>query len=212
MNLKKLFLLATVLILNYKMEAQIKAVTSDGEEVLLYDDGSWKYASKKDAPSKAIPIIEEPFSYSKESTFLVKSKVVKFGVQINPKVWSFEKGEDGGAAEYSFQLKGKDAYGMLICERLDISVESLKSIAYKNGLNAAPDLKITKEEYRTVNGLKILFMQMEGTIEGMEFVYCGYYYASELGSVQFLTYTSKKLLTEHFSTMESLLNGFVSVE
>jgi hypothetical protein len=50
---------------------------------------------------------------------------------------------------------------------------------------------------------------MEGTIQGIKFVYLGYYYSDKHGSIQFITYTSKNLLKDYRADMETLLNGFV---
>lgn len=71
------------------------------------------------------------------------------------------------------------------------------------------DLKIVKEEYRTVNGIKVLLFQMNGTTQGIKFSYYGYYYSNENGSVQFITYASQKLIQTYFEECETLLNGLV---
>jgi hypothetical protein len=88
-------------------------------------------------------------------------------------------------------------------------LENLKKLAIKNAKNAAPDLRVVKEEYRIVNGVKVLFMQMNGTIQGIQFSYYGYYYSFKGGSIQFLTYTAQNLLDEFRPSFESLLNGLV---
>ena len=59
-----------------------------------------------------------------------------------------------------------------------------------------------------VNGKKIFFMQMNGSIEGMKFTYLGYYYSSEGGTIQFISYTTQNLLEEYKNDMFELLNGF----
>lgn len=192
--------------------SQISAVTSNGDEVILFENGTWKYASKIDS-SKEIPTSSAKFEKDSRSTFQVKSNVIPgLNIYINPKVWGFEKSEDGHAREYKFQLKEKDAYGMLITERMDFPLESLRAAALSNAKKAAPDIKIIQQEYRIVNGIKVLFMRMDGTISGMQFSYYGYYYSSKSGSVQFITYTSKSLLAEYRTDLESLLNGLVVKE
>jgi hypothetical protein len=55
-------------------------------------------------------------------------------------------------------------------------------------------------------------MQMSGTIQGISFVYYGYYYSHESGSVQFLAYTSQDLLNNYSDDIEELLNGFVVIK
>jgi len=50
---------------------------------------------------------------------------------------------------------------MMIAEKMEIPLESLKEIVLDNAKEAAPDIKIVKEEYRTVNGIRVLMMQMK---------------------------------------------------
>jgi hypothetical protein len=100
---------------------------------------------------------------------------------------------------------------MIITEKVEIPLETLKLIALENGKAAASDLKIVKEEYRTVNGLKVLLLQLNGTMQGIKFSYYGYYFSSPNGTVQFITYTSQKLLDSYEPESEKLLNGFVEI-
>ncbi|MCC7520261.1 MAG: hypothetical protein IT220_01380, partial [Flavobacteriaceae bacterium] len=106
---------------------------------------------------------------------------------------------------------GEDLYGMIISEKVEIPLETLRSIAIENGKSVAPDLKIMKEEYRTVNGLKLLLLQMNGTMQGIKFSYYGYYYSNTNGTVQFITYTSQNLLNSYIPEIEKLLNGIVEI-
>jgi hypothetical protein len=126
-------------------------------------------------------------------------------------MWTFKKGNEKDAAEYKLQLKAGDLYGMIISEKVEIPLETLKSIALNNGRKAAPDLKITKEEYRIVNGLKVLLLQMNGTMEGIKFSYYGYYFSNTNGTVQFVTYTSTNLIASYLPKIEVLLNGIVEL-
>ncbi|HAO46654.1 MAG TPA: hypothetical protein DCQ97_06990 [Chitinophagaceae bacterium] len=192
--------------------AQIQAVTSNGDEVVLYNDGTWKYVKKNDENAVKIDTNRTAFLKSKEAAFLVKSNIVPVGVYLNSKKWSFKKADRDGEAEYSFQLKSKDGYGMMMAERVEIPLESLRNIALENAKEASPDVKITHEEYRNVNGVKVLCMQMDGTIQGIKFSYLGYYFSFEKGTIQFITYTAQSLLSEYRQDMEELLNGFVLVK
>ena len=210
--MKHTLLLFIAVLLASSSIAQIKAVTSTGEEVILISDGTWKYTSAVAAETKEIAVNPAPFAKGKDATFQAKSTVVNAGIFLNPKKWSFKKGAPDGAAEFTFELKGKDAYGMLISERIDIPLESLKNIAFDNAKSAAPDIAIVKQEYRTVNGRKILCMQMDGTVSGIKFTYLGYYYSSKNGAIQLLTYTSQNLLEEYRKDLEDLLNGLEITE
>lgn len=100
---------------------------------------------------------------------------------------------------------------MILSEKIEIPLETLKSIAVENAKSVAPDLSIVKEEYRTVNGLKLLLMQMNGTMQGVKFSYYGYYYSNNQGTVQFITYTSQNLMDSYIPEIEKLLNGIVEI-
>jgi hypothetical protein len=208
MRLTFIFLLTCA---SYLSVAQQYAVTETGKEVVLYDDGTWKYRGN-DTIKTEIPTNPKNFTKNSESTFLLKSNKINMGFWINPKKWSFKKATSNEAAEYELKMKEGDLYSMIITENIEIPLDALKSIAYNNSKELVPDLKLVKEEYRTVNGKKVLFMQMNGTIEGIKFSYYGYYYSNSTGTVQFITYTSQNLLDKYLPDCENLLNGLVELK
>ena len=190
--------------------SQIQAVTDKGDQVFLYEDGTWKYANdSSETEEKEIPVSNVVYSKNDKATFEVKSNKVNSGIFINPKFWSYKKNPAGEAQEYSFQSKEKDIYAMLITEKINIPIDNLKRLAVSNAKDAAPDTKVITEEYRMVNGKKIFFMQMNGSISGIKFTYLGYYYSSEGGTIQFISYTSQNLLEEYKNDMFELLNGLM---
>jgi len=186
--------------------AQTIAVTNSGDQVALNNDGTWNYIDKNDTENDEIRLSKTKFEKNDYATFLVKSAITKASIYIDPRKWTFAKGKN---SEYEFRLKGKDVYGMLLSERVEVPLASLKSIALENARTAAPDTRIMKEEYRMVNGNKVLCLQMEGTIHGLRFSYMGYYYSDAKGTLQFVTYTGQNLLKEYISDMEQFLNGLI---
>ena len=206
---KIIWLILIIFSVSLQLNAQEKAVTSTGEEVILFDDGTWKYMNVDLPTVDEIKTNPRNFTKAKESSFLLKSKKTKNGFWINPKKWDFRKGADNPDAEYELQLKEGDLYGMIITEKVEIPLEALKNIALTNAKSVAPDVRVIKEEYRNVNGIKVLCMQLNGTTQGIKFSYFGYYYSDESGTVQFITYTAQSLIEEYRDTAESLLNGIV---
>lgn len=190
-------------------QAQIRALTSEGDEVILYEDGTWKYADTSISASKEISINPATFTQSNQATFSVKSKILPVSVMIDPKKWSFSKGKEGESAEFNFASKDKEVHAIAITEEFEIPLLTLRRIAIENAREAAPDIALVKEEYRTVNGVKVLCMQMHGTIEGISFTYLGYYYSGEKGVCQLITYTAQKSFAKYEKYMEEFLNGFV---
>jgi hypothetical protein len=196
---------ALVLCCNLPIFSQIQAITSSGDEVLLYDDGTWVYADQTDV--EPVEILENPNKFIKpsKSNFLAKSKKLNIGVWFDTKSWSFSKGEESEAAEYKFTNKTIDLYGMLISERVTIPIENLRNIAIKNARAVASDLVTFNEEYRYINGIRVL------SIQGIRCVYHGYYYSNENGTIQLLMYSSDNLMKSHAQVIEDFLNGFVEL-
>lgn len=188
---------------------QQKAVTENGEEVVLYSNGTWIYADRTALATEDIRMNETVFSKPKKASFLLKSKKINVGCYLDPKAWKFNAADPGSAAEFQLNHTGGDLYGMIITEKLDLPLESLAQIAVENARDAAPDIKVTHKEYRMVNGLKVMMMRMTGTIQEIHFSYCGYYYTGDGGATQFLVYSSESVMTDMFSEVEELLNGFV---
>lgn len=209
--MNKIILVVCCLFSIMSMNAQKKAVTETGDEVVLFDNGTWEYQNKEILVETEIPTNTKSFEKVKKATFLLKSKKLNVGFWLNPKEWSFQKATDNLEAEYEFQLKGEDLYGMVISEKVEIPLETLKSIALENGKGAAPDLRVVKEEYRFVNGIKVLLLEMSGTMQGIKFSYYGYYFSSANGTIQFITYTSQNLLDSYRKECDELLNGLVEL-
>ena len=197
--------------------SQIKALTENGREVILYDNGTWKYSGDSSNASTAgtdsLATNEHRFAKPVSSSFMVRSNNFNVGVYIDPTKWTFKKhGENEDIPEYHFNMKQGDGYGMMITERTSISIENMRQIALINGRKASADIKETFAEYRMVNNKKILCMKMDGTIQGIRFVYFGYYYSNAKGTVQLLTYTSQQLFEKMEKDLENFLNGFVETD
>jgi hypothetical protein len=60
--------------------AQIKALTDNGDEVLLNSDGTWKYINDSTYNANKIDTNKIDFLKSKEATFLVKSTKTNCGI------------------------------------------------------------------------------------------------------------------------------------
>ena len=208
----KLVFLFSLMICSLPAFPQQKAVTETGETVVLYSDGQWTYVNKDTIREQEIPTNSTNFKKDKSSDFLVKSSKMNIGFWIDSTAWSFEKSASHDAAEFEFVNESKGLYGLSITETLQIPMETLANIALENARDAAPDVNVISKEYRTVNGIRVLMMQMTGTIQDILFSYYGYYYTSGNGALQFLVYSSKENVDAHVSEIEKLLNGLVEVK
>ncbi len=190
--------------------AQKKAVTENGDEVLLYPDGTWKYASNPDSED-SIATNPTLFKKSSNATFLLKSRNNEMGFWLDPKKWNFKKSEASSDAEFEIDLKGQSVQATIITENSAIPIESYPYIALVNGKSASPDLQIVSKEYRMVNNVKVLCMKMEGSQAGIKFCYSGYYFSTENATVQFITFTYKNLLIKYSKDIDEILNGLVEL-
>ncbi|MGN6569282.1 MAG: hypothetical protein ACTHJ0_15075 [Flavipsychrobacter sp.] len=200
-----------ILLYSLPASAQINAVTDDGKEVILNTNGTWKYKTDI-TPAYETRVDTLAFEKGKNATFLLKGQKVKYGIWLDPKKWKFKAGDEDDLKEYKLTLKGEDAYAMIIPERITIPMNNLVEIALKNSKKAAPDAHLVRQETRKVNGVVVTLAEIRGTVEGINFVYLGYYYGSKAGTVQFVTYTSDKLYSSYEKEMQNLLNGFVILD
>ena len=205
--MKKLILSMVLLLSCLVVRAQISAVTESGYGVVLFEDGTWKYLNDNLMDGSKVDINKKIFVRDQRSTLFANSEVANVGVWLDPDVWSFFRA--GGRVEFQFEKKGGEVYGIMISEKKNIPTKALRMAAISNARDAAPDIRVIKEEYRKVNGIQVLMMQMAGTVDGVKFMYYGYYYSNSKGSVQLITYTGENLFDRNYSDMEFFLNGLV---
>lgn len=120
--------------------------------------------------------------------------------------WRPAKSDEPG--RLNFHHVSGDIQAMIIAERIAIPIEKLKNIALSNAREVSRDIKVIEEGRRTVNGVEVALLRLEGTVEGVAFTYLGYYYGGDQGSIQVITYTGRNLFDEHRAAMEEFLNGF----
>ena len=189
-------------------QAQKKAVTESGDEVILYQNGTWKY-SKDFINVDSIRTNKVNFKKSNNSSFLLKSQNGKLGFWLDPQKWNFKKATLNTSAEFELELKGESLQAVILTESAEIPIESYVSIALENGKLQSPDFKITNKEYRIVNNLKILHLQMEGTQMGIKYAHSAYYFSDSNVTVQFLAFTYQNSMKKYLNEVEELLNGLV---
>lgn len=208
--MKTIVLTAILCLINNIAFAQQKAVTESGEEVILFEDGTWKYQKENQIVEKEIPVNPKIFKKNAASTFLLKLNGANFGIYLDPKKWSFKKSDEDNDSEYDFELKKEDLYGLVVSEKIEISIEMLLQNAIEAAKLKSPDLKVVNKEYRNVNGQKVLFLEMHGSFAGTKLYFNGYYFSNENGTIQLLTYTSPNLGKTYRAEMETFLNGFAA--
>jgi len=187
------------------------AVTERGDSIVLYSNGSWEYYENylsEDEGITDIKINSKQFLKPNSSTKKINGSNQAYEVWYDSKKWKrIPVGEINPDADIALQLIKGDAYAMVIYEELGIPVENLSQIALDNAINAASDFKLIDREYRVVENDTLIWMRMDGTIQGIKISYYSYYYSNEDGSIQFHTFTGQKLLEKYKGDLENLLNG-----
>jgi len=204
------YMLIAILLIGCSASASKKAVTDEGDVVILNSDGTWRYEGNAPTSHVDIATNNTKFKKSDNANFLLKSTKNDVAVWINTKQWNFKKSTSNEDAEYEFQLKGEDLYGMMISEGIEIAPESLTEIALGNAKNLAPNIAIIKREFRNVNGENVIYMEMQGTAQGIDFTYLGYYFSNRQGTTQLVTYTATSLVEKYRKDIDELLNGFAT--
>ena len=187
----------------------INAITQFGQEVELHDNGTWNYL--KDNSRASFGTNNTLFKKSPNSSFLVKSKIAPVGVWINTSDWKFNNDDNNEDSEYFFEYQHGDLYGMAIVEELEIPIDNLAKIALENAKYLINDIQVVTQEYRFVNGQKVLFMEFGGSVEGMQITYDGYYYSDSGGTIQLIVFTGTNLINKYKNKIEEFLNGLVSL-
>ena len=136
-------LILILLFLPLAATAQIRAVTTTGEEVILNSDGTWRYVNDSAALAEKVDTSHVAFTRKASASFLVRSTKTNCGVYLDPKKWAFTKSKGDEASEFEFNLRGKDGYAMLITEKIPVPLATLKTIALQNAREAAPDVKLS---------------------------------------------------------------------
>ncbi len=193
--------------------AQQTATTKDGKTVLLNDDGTWVYqteatGSKTQFNDSLLTKYNKPTA----AKTLLKSERTDHALWYNETKWSKSDMKPSEATEFLLKLKDQDGYCITVVEKIEIPIENFSAIVLKSmKMRGAENVVVEKEEFRIVNGKRVLFMQFNATTSGMTFTYAGYYYSNESGTSQILCYTSKNLFGQYKQDFMNMLNGFVVV-
>ena len=142
--MKKYFALVLfICLLSITSHAFQRAVTDEGDIVILNENGTWSYENSDTIKVNEIRLNNNIFKKNPDSTFSLKSTKNKSIFWIDPQKWSFTKGKgiDADEREYKFTLKGQDLYGLAITEKVEIPLENFPNIALHNAKDVAPDIK-----------------------------------------------------------------------
>ena len=208
LNMKVLLFLILFVYSNILYASQ-KAITDDGKIVILNNNRTWRYDEGISIERNPIKTNNQNFIKQSNSSFRISAVPTTIGVYIDPSQWTYSKDKEERNKLIFQSKRNADLYAMLISEGIQVNIDRLGDLALDNAKSVAPDSKVVKKEYRNVNGSKILYMEIEGTVQSINFKYAGYYSSNKSGSVQLITYSGARLLDANIALAEQLLNGLV---
>ena len=204
--MKKIFTLA-VLLQSLTFIAQQRALTEDGKEVVLFDNGTWKFVNESDAKVlETIVTNNNVFEKPKTASFLIKSKKVDVGVYFDPKKWKLATQKISPHVEYFFaERNSNDGYfGFMITEKVQIAtLKNLKDLIIENVNRNVDYFRLKESEYRTVNGMKVLYIRYAANTKGMDFEYSGNYYINSDGYAGMVGFASQKVFEQSFGVFRN---------
>ena len=208
--MKKIFTLA-VLLQSLTFIAQQRALTEDGKEVVLFDNGTWKFVNESDAKALETTITNNNlFEKSRNASFLMKSKKLDVGVYFDPKKWKLATQNISPHVEYFFTDRGntEGLFGFMMTEKVQIAtLKNLKELIIENVNRNVDFFRLKESEYRTVNGMKVLYIRYAANTKGMDFEYAGYYYINSDGYAGVVGFSSQKMFESNFDAIQELING-----
>ena len=133
-------------------------------------------------------------------------------MHLNPENWVYKQVEASAETqiEYEFKLVDATVYGMLITENTSGSLKDFVAAAFEQTRASMPDATVVTEELRTVNGLTVVYREIEGSINGVALRYLAYYYASSAGVAQLVVYAEAQKLAFYPVYAQNLLNGLAA--
>lgn len=224
--MKKLasFVLAFLVACACASAQDLGAVTEDGRDVILHEDGTWAFAegaaegsaagAEADIPagSEDVAVAEDPapgtpeFSTPESAISKVTSKKARFSVYYDPTVWVIDKLKDQDA-EYMFTLGDAAVYARLIAEKGSFDLAVMHDAIIANVKKTARSFEVLEEGKAIVNGQEIMTLKAKGKMQGIEVVFYWYYWSGKAGTVQLFGYASRDDFEEHFEDIQDLLNG-----
>ncbi len=209
--------------------AQQTAITLNGDKIILNDDGSWKYSKQNkdsgyivklgidsladDMLIHTIKINLNDYKYKRNATHLVKSKKIKAGLYVNNKYWGISRGLVNEQSEYYFFNKIDDGYASFYTENFNkISYIQLERNMLRNAQVNMPDAFLKMSEYRIVNGTRVLYTDVIGTLNKFKSETLKYSIITNDGLVELSVFNSDDKIEKYREVYEDFLNGLVLLE
>lgn len=137
---------------------------------------------------------------------LPKTEKRAFTMEFAPLKWRVT--DDGSKdGTMMFQHDAGDTMAIVSAARADIPPGGLRDYVLTQARALAPDARVVGEEAKSVAGVKVTMMQLEGTSEGVAAVMLGYFLGGAGTYVQAVTFTPRERFPQRKADMLELLDG-----
>jgi len=124
-------------------------------------------------------------------------------LRLDRSAWLEEPSQEPGIQQ--FRNRTNDLWLRVIAERIEVPLDNLSDIVLKNIRETMPDVKVLKKAVRTVNGVRVLMLEFEGTSDGVPVSFLGHYYSGKAGTIHVIGWTGKNLMPEYRSNIENVV-------
>ena len=133
-----------------------------------------------------------------------------FELNYDPAKWKPSKADEPGVVQMVH--KSGEAYVKIIADRNEITPEGLRGVVLENARSASPDVTLSHETPRTINGLPVRVMRYGGESKGFKFTFYNQIFADASGNVQLAAWTGSNLFEEYRREFLELFAGFRKVQ
>ncbi|MBN1416323.1 MAG: hypothetical protein JW973_14570 [Bacteroidales bacterium] len=203
--MKRLISLVSFFLIILQTGAQITAVTEDGNAVILFSNGTWRYLNDSVRISYSNPI---DLSTPVNSSNVLKGKEIDYAIWYDAKKWRILPDTVYSNAEYALEYNDGELIAMVITERIQISLPKIKETAIENFKKNHTEFKITEEQRIYVNDTEGLLLKIDALVDGIPFSYLNAYFSTHQGTFQLITYTGYNLFDRYYNDMLAFISGF----
>ncbi len=129
-------------------------------------------------------------------------------LHYSPATWQAEKSVATGPGELGYVHKSGEVWCKVIAERIQMPPPRMAQLGLDHIRRLDPGAQVTREGSHDINGVNMLFREVEANVNDLPLSYYIHYYSDASGSIQFLAWTYRSLLQEHRGTVEEFLHGF----
>jgi hypothetical protein len=207
--MKKPFLPFIVLLFAFPACAQMTAITEEGRAVILFSNGTWRYAND----SVKVSTLElHHYFIPENSSRLLKGKNARYELWYNAEKWNLLPDTVYANSEYALEDRNGERIAMIIPERMQVPLTTIKEAAIASFKKEGSECRIAEEQKIVVNGTEGLLLKIDALVDGIPVSYLNGYFSTREGTFQLITYTAYNLFDRHRTDMMELISGFVAVE